>query len=195
MNNDGFLVNVQRAFIERLASSADAPIQSCERQNRLSNLVNTDLITERFSINTEKLFIRTSRKNKLLLKFDFFYFALVSAGIQHSSFIRVLHKDPLKDAPIPTHASLVRMNGKQFYASACLAACALRKLASSLQRVNGGSNLVGAKTALRFVQIYTLAYPAVWNFVSRSAFLLSRFRLRRETDRFCVECFSEKKDR
>lgn len=66
------------------------------------------------------------------------------------------------------HAFLVRIDDTQFYASVCLAACALRKLASSLRRVNGASNLVGATTALRSVRFYAPVHSQ--NFVSANNF-------------------------
>lgn len=72
-------------------------------------------------------------------------------------------RNPRKTCLDTTHAFLVRIDGTQFYASACLAACALRKLASPLRRVNGASNLVGATTSLRFVRIHAPVHSS--NFV------------------------------
>lgn len=58
-------------------------------------------------------------------------------------------KNTLESRLDTTHAFLVRIDDTQFYASACLAACALRKLVSSLRRVNKASNLVRAMTTIR----------------------------------------------
>ena len=74
-----------------------------------------------------------------------------------------------------THAFLLRIDDTQFYASACLAACALRKLVSSLRRVNGASNLVGAMTVLRFVQVHASLHSS--NFVSVNSFPFQCYNL------------------
>lgn len=82
-------------------------------------------------------------------------------------------RNPRKTCLDTTHAFLVRIDGTQFYASACLAACALRKLASPLRRVNGASNLVGATTSLRFVRIHAPVHSSnfVFFFVDNFFFL------------------------
>lgn len=86
-------------------------------------------------------------------------------------------RNPRKTCLDTTHAFLVRIDGTQFYASACLAACALRKLASPLRRVNGASNLVGATTSLRFVRIHAPVHSSNFVFFFLDNFFFFSFSL------------------